>query len=282
MLRHPLRAVLAAVCFFVFSACQGTGHTNQNAVADSMPKHLEEYHMDHNTGNSASDIIASGADADFLTGRFDPSGHPMFVPVQRNFASREGMYMHREAYDAFVRMHAAARQDGVRLVIISAARNFDHQKRIWENKWHGRQILYGGIRATDLEDPLERALELMRFSAMPGTSRHHWGTDVDLNSLDNSYFDSGEGLRIYQWLMANAHEFGFCQPYTRHGNGRSGGYEEEKWHWSYMPLSSTFLNDYKALIDYSLISDFDGSETARKLKVLERFVFDINTGCLAR
>ncbi|MFM9004881.1 MAG: D-alanyl-D-alanine carboxypeptidase family protein [Flavobacteriales bacterium] len=43
----------------------------------------------------------------------------------------------------------------------------------------------------------------MKFSSMPGTSRHHWGTDIDLNSVEPSYFLSGKGLLIYQWLSAH-------------------------------------------------------------------------------
>ena len=39
-------------------------------------------------------------------------------------------------------------------------------------------------------------------------------------------------------VTANASRYGFARPYTA---GRSGGYEEEKWHWSYLPLSRKFL-----------------------------------------
>jgi len=49
---------------------------------------------------------------------------------------------------------------------------------------------------------------------MPGTSRHHWGTDVDLFSLDNKFFESGDGKIWYSWMVQNAAKYGFCQPYT--------------------------------------------------------------------
>ena len=26
--------------------------------------------------------------------------------------------------------------------------------------------------------------EIIRFSTIPGTSRHHWGTDIDINGFD--------------------------------------------------------------------------------------------------
>lgn len=214
-----------------------------------------------------------------LFGKIEPARHDDFVLIDSRYASRGGMYMHKEAYAAFIDMHAAAAQEGVILTIISAMRTFDHQRRIWENKWNGRQVLHGNIRATSIADPVQRALEILRFSAMPGTSRHHWGTDIDLNSLNNSYFASGEGRRVYNWLLANATTFGFCQPYTAHGEGRTAGYEAEKWHWSYKPVAAKFLEVFRSTVTIEDIGGFDGRETASEIGVIERFVLDVHADC---
>ncbi len=215
-----------------------------------------------------------------LLGLITPSADDDFVLIDPGYASRPGMYLRRAAYDAFLDMRAAALADRITLIVLSATRDFDHQKRIWENKWHGRQVLHGNIMAADIKDPVERAREILRFSAMPGTSRHHWGTDIDLNSLVNSYFESGEGKRVYEWLLENAAKHGFCQPYTKHGDERTGGYEEEKWHWSYMPLANSFYRAFKHKITYDDIKGFAGHETARELQVIDRFVLDVNSLCL--
>ena len=236
------------------------------------PKIRDE--MREETGNMEYDISR-----DMLLGRIDPAGDPDFVVVNPEYAVREGMYMRKAAYSAFVNMRDSAISEGVELSIISAARTFGHQKRIWENKWEGRQQLHGGIYATDIDDPLSRAEEILRFSAMPGTSRHHWGTDIDLNSLQNSYFESGPGKAVYDWLIENAAGFDFCQPYTAHGNNREGGYEEEKWHWSYLPLASAFTEAFKELVSYDDITGFAGQETARQLEVIENYVLDVNLDC---
>lgn len=217
-----------------------------------------------------------------LLGLITPSSDDDFVLIDAAYASRPGMYLRRAAYEAFLEMRAAAQADGITLTILSATRDFNHQKRIWEDKWFGRQALHGNILATDIEDPRQRALEILRFSAMPGTSRHHWGTDIDLNNLVNSYFESGEGKRVYEWLLENAAKHGFCQPYTRHGDERTGGYEEEKWHWSYLPLANSFYRTFKNKISYHDIKGFAGHETARELHVIERFVLDVNSLCLPR
>ncbi len=215
----------------------------------------------------------------YLLGHVDPSADTLFVPVGPQYAGREGMFMHREAYAAFLDMHRAASGAGVDLVIVSAMRTFAHQKRIWENKWNGRQVLFGGILATSIGDPVERSREILRFSAMPGTSRHHWGTDIDLNALVNSYFESGEGRKVYEWLLEHAAGFGFCQPYTAMGPDRPQGYEEEKWHWSYKPVSSQYLRAYRSEVSYDDITGFDGWETAREIGVIEDYVLNIAADC---
>lgn len=216
---------------------------------------------------------------ELLMGKVDPATNPLFVPVESRYASRSGMFMHRHAYEAFKQMHAAAAADGINLVIVSAMRTFNHQRRIWNDKWNGRQMLEGNINATSIANPLERAREILRFSAMPGTSRHHWGTDIDLNSVENSYFESGQGEMVYHWLQQNAARFGFCQPYTARGNNRMGGYEEEKWHWSYKPVSDINLKAFIHYVGYEQIDGFNGWKTAREIGVIENYVMQINFEC---
>jgi zinc D-Ala-D-Ala carboxypeptidase len=275
--------VVMLVILLVFS--RGYRAARRVSVPSPPPVNKENIvHADHaekpaiTMQDSDSKIIES-VSREALLGHVDPSTDDDFVLIDAAFANRSGMYLRLEAYDAFLAMREAALTEGIELTVLSATRDFQHQKRIWENKWHGRQILHGNILANDIPDPAERALEILRFSAMPGTSRHHWGTDIDLNSLNNSYFESGEGLRVYEWLRANAAGFGFCQPYTRHGQRRQGGYEEEKWHWSYKPIASIFLKAYKDKVSYEDISGFAGWGTAAPLQVIERFVFDVNEDC---
>jgi D-alanyl-D-alanine carboxypeptidase len=213
-------------------------------------------------------ILVSGfsqqPDKSYLLGRFNPETDPRFVkPADVHTAgAARSQYLRKEAYEAFVNMATAAAKDGVTLVIISATRNFEVQKSIWERKWQAE---------ASVADEAERARKILRYSSMPGTSRHHWGTDMDLNDLTNEYFESGEGLKIYQWLTAHAHQYGFCQPYTSKMGGRTG-YEEEKWHWSYTPLSNSLLEAYKKTVTLSDLTGFMGSGAASKLDVITNYV----------
>jgi len=217
-------------------------------------------------------LHAQQVDKTYLLGKFDPTTHPQFLKLEDEHTrgSARGAYLRKETYEAFKKMSAAAKEDGVELIIISATRNFDSQKRIWENKWEGRTMVEGKNLET-VVDKKERARLILLYSSMPTTSRHHWGTDMDLNSLDSDYFTNGEGLKIYSWLTAHGAEYGFCQPYTSKANGRTG-YEEEKWHWSYLPLSGEFLEAYKKQVTYADIKGFAGCESAKPMGVIKKYV----------
>ncbi len=282
--RLLLLVIVLAVLLVVSRTCRLTGNGREEARFFEHNK-TEEIQLSESLDNSNNfsdqPMQTIQPDIPTLLGQISsPSASPLFTPIEIKYASREGMYMHKEAYDAFVKMHQHALNEGVELKIISAFRTFNHQKRIWDNKWEGRQVLSGNIHATSIPDPLERALEILRFSAMPGTSRHHWGTDIDINSLNNTYFTSGRGLREFQWLQENAGKYGFCQPYTRKGDTRNAGYEEEKWHWSYMPVASIYLQAYSDSVTYRHLENFMGWETAHQLDVIKNYVLSIDKSCL--
>ncbi|MCS7035795.1 MAG: M15 family metallopeptidase [Saprospiraceae bacterium] len=207
-----------------------------------------------------------------LLGQFDPARHPDFVRVPAPYAARADLYLRREAAEAFARMAQAAQADGIALRVLSAARSFAYQKGIWERKWNDR--------ATTWPNFMQRAQSILEYSAMPGASRHHWGTDVDLNALENGAFEpGGPHEKVYTWLSQHAHRFGFCQPYTPLGPERPTGYREEKWHWSYLPLAAPMLQQYAARVTDSLLTGFAGAETAASLSIVQNYVLGINAAC---
>lgn len=209
---------------------------------------------------------------EFLTGKFDPAKHPDFVKINPEHTDKTNIYLQKEVYDQFLKMRSAAAKEGIRLIIRSATRNFDAQKKIWERKWDA-------LVAEGKTNEKEMALEILQYSSMPGTSRHHWGTDMDLNSLDNDWFGSPEGQKLYNWLIRNASKFGFCQPYTAKGPERLTGYEEEKWHWSYLPLSKKYLSAAGLNLKDELISGFKGSGSASEIEVVKKYVLGIHPSC---
>ncbi len=258
-------------------------------------------------------------ETDWLLGRLEYAKDSRFVQLGAPYTERKGSYLHRQAYSAFRKMHSAAAKQGMQLKILSAARNFRQQKAIWEAKWRGERRVKGLQLNKAFPDPLERARYILRYSSMPATSRHHWGSEIDLNALENSYFMQGKGRRLYLWLRKNAARFGFCQPYSARravacqkvgqqeqksgsqkpeyrkpeyqesGSQKSkyrkscyqrSGYEEERWHWSYLPIARPLTKAYLRRIGYKEIDGFSGAQTARPLRVIELYVAGIAKNCL--
>ena len=220
---------------------------------------------------------------DYVTGRFNPASHPSFVNLDNTSipAARKNMYLRIETVKALETMLADFSKDnpGIKIWVQSATRNFQSQRNIWDGKWTGRLRTTGTSDINKITDPLERANLILRYSSMPGTSRHHWGTDFDINHLNNCYYENGEGAVIYNWLLKNACKYGFLQPYT---SGRESGYEEEKWHWSYLPISKILLEDWNRIYEinpdaFNSENLFHGSGNAGHLAPI--YVNSINREC---
>jgi hypothetical protein len=111
------------------------------------------------------------------------------------------------------------------------------------------RFFLGGVRSRGVdrsawfaEPSASRLAIILRFSAVPGASRHHWGTDVDFNSTTNADWGATTGRggrpgrfhRLGVWLEQNAPRVGFVKAYTA---GRTGGHSEEAWHYSYAPIA---------------------------------------------
>ena len=217
--------------------------------------------------------------SDFLFGKFEPARSKKFSKIDSRYASRDGMYLDAEAYESFKKMHRDAAKAGVRLVIKSATRNFVYQKGIWEGKWTGSRKVEGNDLSRSMPDSTKRAYKILENSSMPGSSRHHWGTDIDLNAFDNDYFSHGQGKKEYDWLRENAHKYHYCQPYSSKNDEKRSGYNEEKWHWSYMPLSKDYLAQSKTLMKNEMFSGFLGSEAAIEVDIVGKYVFGISREC---
>ena len=213
--------------------------------------------------------IYQGISKEFLLGKYNPAEDSNFVRIPSHMSLRKGLYCHRETFNAFNELREAALEDGINLKITSAMRSFHYQKQIWERKW---QMYHMGT-TDDIAADIHTVLTIMRYSSMPGTSRHHWGTELDLNSTEVNYWLTGEGKQIFQWLCEHAGQYGFFQPYDN--SAERTGYEEERWHWSYKPLSDIYLKAYTHNINSSELHGFHGSYLVDSLDILQRYVHGI-------
>ena len=235
-------------------------------------------HFDDDISPEKRKEILERISKEYLMGKFDPAKDERFTKIPMQYAKKE-MYMRKKALESFEKMHAAAKADGINFTIVSATRPFNIQKSIWEAKWTGQRKVDGKLLSKEVKDPKARAIKILRWSSMPSTSRHHWGTDIDLNNLEPEYWNKGQGLKEYTWLQEHAHEYGFCQVYSEIGDDRPYGYQEEKWHWSYIPISKHLTEAYAQKIVDSDIEGFMGSESAPMIEVVKKYVLGINPKC---
>lgn len=217
----------------------------------------------------------------YLMGKFDPAQNENFILVPDVYSiNLYPMYIRKETLAAFLQMEQAAKRDGVELKISSAARNFEVQKMLWDQRWAGLLPVNSKNLAKSFPNTEERFRKNLEYTALPGTSRHHWGTDIDINGANILYFDTPKGIKEYDWLLAHAREFGFCQPYKTKGVDRITGYNEEKWHWSYLPLSRIFTLEYPTLVTNEDVGGFSGDEFVPREDIVTNYVMSIRPDCI--
>ncbi|MEV1070267.1 D-alanyl-D-alanine carboxypeptidase family protein [Streptomyces sp. NPDC050263] len=169
-----------------------------------------------------------------------------------------------------------ADRDGV---VVSWVRSAATQRTIWDRKYEFLRTDSGGagvfgvitdaVRAahpaqlgTDAQwDPDKdshrsvwesltsenRQIEILRTSTAPGVSRHHLGSDADFfDTTPQDWTDDGPEAANYRWLRANAARHGFLQTYTAASATTAPAISEERWHWSYAPVSGAVLDFVRA------------------------------------
>ncbi len=175
----------------------------------------------------------------------------------------EGINLREEAFESFLEMKKAAYSDGFDIKIVSSYRDYYRQRSIWERKY---------LRFTEEQGmaPLDAIDKIIEYSTIPGTSRHHWGTDIDIidgypkvngDVLVPEKFEADgpyEGLKL--WMDEHSEKYGFYLTYTN--NPRRRGFKYEPWHYSYAPISISMLTAYRKLNILKLLQkeEFIGSE----------------------
>ena len=126
----------------------------------------------------------------------------------------------KKAGKAFEKMQKAAKKEGVVLEIVSGYRSYNRQKAIWNRKYKANET--AGL------SPEQNIKKIIEYSTLPGTSRHHWGADVDI--VDGSkpkvgdvlvaekFHDKGPYTQLKIWMDQHAKNFGFYLPYTQNPN----------------------------------------------------------------
>ena len=205
-----------------------------------------------------------------------------------------GVSLHRDAVKPFLRLQDAARDAGFELKILSGFRSFEQQLSIWNRKASGELAVLDSD-AVPLNigtlDEKELAFAILRWSALPGASRHHWGTDLDvydaaakpegyeIELIPEEVNAGGMFAPLHEWLdkrMEVGDSFGFFRPYDRD----RGGVAPERWHMSYAPVAGGYLGQLTTdvLSDTIARAGMQLEQTVLQHidDIYERFVINVN------
>ena len=162
--------------------------------------------------------------------------------------------LHRAVVQPFLKLQTRAKVAGFDLAIASSYRDYNRQQAIWNGKLSGvRPVFDSHNQRLSLVNmsPLQQVLAVLRWSALPGASRHHWGTDMDIYDrsavaadyqVQLSPQEAAEGgpfNAMHNWLdelLAAEPELGFFRPYAQD----LGGVAPERWHLSYAPVAAHY------------------------------------------
>ena len=163
--------------------------------------------------------------------------------------------MNKEAKVAFEKMKTAALKDGINIEVVSAYRSFQKQKNIFENKY--KRYINKGLT------PIQSVEKIIEYSTIPGTSRHHWGTDIDIIDAnypkpisvleEENFYGNGPYCQLKNWMDRHSESYGFYEVYTKNSNRK--GVKFEPWHFSYAPVSIPMLREYQKLDIKSILKE---------------------------
>ena len=184
----------------------------------------------------------------------------------------------REVGLAFLAMREDAKKAGIDLLPFSTFRDFRTQLRIWNGKFSGKKPLYDINGIPRLQENLDdnQIIDfILNWSALPGGSRHQWGTEIDVvdgaamptgyepKLLPEETIEGGIFHPLHLWLEENIARYGFFRPYKFF----KGGMYPEPWHLSYAPLSTKALKQVSTKLLRDAVID---AEISGKALVLER------------
>ncbi len=202
------------------------------------------------------------------------------------------MRLHIDVIEPWQCLMQAAQDAGFQLTLASAYRSFDRQQLIWNAKLSGkRPILDDNGCELDIQclSALEKVERVLRWSALPGASRHHWGTDMDiydkaaisddyqLQLTPDEYMGGGPFAPMITWLQEYLRDPAapaFFFPYIEDNNGVM----PEPWHLSYRPVAERYEQQWSLKHLANHLGQCDVLEKDTVLQHLdelyERFILD--------
>lgn len=218
-----------------------------------------------------------------LTGRDSSHLAPLLI-------GKKSFLVNSDVKQDLLQLKLAAEDKGFRFHIASGFRSFDNQLSIWNRKLSGTVAIHNAdntpLDISSLNEE-EKVRAILNWSALPGASRHHWGTDFDVYDaaalpkdqsllLEPWEYQSGHQAEFSQWLTRHAEQFGFFFPYDQY----RGGVAYEPWHISHLKSSKCNLAQLSLNILFQQLnkSEIMARETVLTLleEIYNNYVTNIN------
>lgn len=174
---------------------------------------------------------AASTSVDFTDARMILVNNNMGLPegytVETQTADEStGKQLQTEAAQSFAAMQAAAKLDGVSLILQSGYRSVEYQQGLFD------QQVEKMIKTGKSEE--EALASVQKVVAKPGHSEHSTGYAADILTDSYRVMDSGFAeTDAYTWLTEHAAEYGFIERYPLDGEPITGIFFEP-WHWRYV------------------------------------------------
>lgn len=195
-------------------------------------------------------------DFKMLTGRTD--SHLIKININNYL-----IQIHPAIEHDLLQWQSKANNKGLDFAVASAFRSFDRQLTIWNEKVIGKRPLKDtNNQIVDITKLSEKDLvdTILLWSHIPGASRHHWGTDLDVFDAtwfkkNNQLLDLNNELYLNQGPCAAFHQLNellfkdkvpFYRPYISNNdnNIERVGFMSELWHYSHVKQSKVFEKYY--------------------------------------
>lgn len=201
-----------------------------------------------------------------------------------------GHYLHKDTASALRLLQYVASEQDIDCQLVSSFRPFTRQLAIWERKWRGEAPLYavdGTLLDHNALSDWQKIEAILTWSALPGASRHHWGTDVDVYDkarvqaeggrfelIEAEYSGNGPCADLATFLSKEASKYGFTLPYSHY----TGGVAKEPWHLSYSAIADDYAAQFQPDALFALLQNTGLSGKTLVLKrfdeIIHRFVFN--------
>lgn len=158
-------------------------------------------------------LLKKYSEVSFLNENYYPK-HLEKIPKRYDYPDGERELFLENALPFLTDMVEEAKEDGVKLSVISAYRSFGEQRAL-KNHY---TVVYGPQTANS-------------FSAEQGYSEHQLGTTVDFTTTSvGASFSGFDNTEAFDWLVENAYKYGFILSYPKENTY----YTYEPWHWRFV------------------------------------------------